>query len=768
VTTLLRRFGILIGTIFIVVLASGLSFGPEVEIEVGPPLMIAQGPLYEYPDLAITPDGSLWITYMGLVGSEEAVYLRPYRDGAFGDSLLIAQGTMAYRPRIAVAADGTVWVSWTQMSNGTPAVFVRPVRDSVPGEPVQVSGGGATAWRQEMVADSRGRLWLAWEETDGTAWWVMATVVENGVARRPRRVNETKARQMRPALIAGKRGEVWCAWDAYLGDYNYDIFLRRLDRQGPAVNLTRSPALEQSPALSVDRDGKLWIAWHSNAAANGAPDIPRWIDVRQWDGKRLRQPEAPMFGRDLSARESMQSFEFPTLLGDGNERLWVFGRPSQGFYAQVFLGDRWSALTSFGLEGWGGRGQMVTAVEAGDGSVWTARRDLDGIVLQRMTWKGEGARRPRLKEVEPNVAEGHAPGWRALRQTEVKVPGRQLYFGDIHQHSSLSDGTGTADDTYTRSRDLYGWDFAALADHEWFVRNRLMPSEWAYIKAVTASFNRPGEFVSIPAYEWTTARLPRGYGHKNVYFLDESTPIYSLADTIANTTPKLFSRLKADGAIAIPHHIGWTGVDWENHDPVVQPDVEIVSVHGAFEYLGNEPITHRGGMPGMFAQDGLARGLRFGLIGSSDGHGLIWHHGVGRKRDPWVQGLAGVWASELTREAIFEALKARRVYATSGSRIQLYFEGDGHPMGSEYRTQAAPTLRSQVVGTGKIRFVSLLRDNEVIYQYGGDAEGGRYGGFTFVDEGVEPGRHWYYLRVVQDDGEMAWSSPVWVEVGGSE
>ena len=85
-------------------------------------------------------------------------------------------------------------------------------------------------------------------------------------------------------------------------------------------------------------------------------------------------------------------------------------------------------------------------------------------------------------------------------------------------------------------------------------------------------------------------------------------------------------------------------------------------------------------------------------------------------------------------------------------------------MGGELTVRGAPTLESRVVGTARVRYVHLLRDNEVVHSFGGDADGGRYGGFTFVDEGAAPGTHWYYLRVVQDDGEMAWSSPIWVTV----
>lgn len=767
-----------------IVMAAACLAGPAAaqDIRVSPPIPLADGALHEYPDLARASDGTLWATYMSLDGTEEVVSARAIRGGVPGAPVELARGAMAYRPRIAAAPDGTVWVAWTGEADGRPQVFVRALRGGRPGPAIRVSRG-EEAWHPDLTVDSRGTVWVSWEERSDALWRVMAAAVsDDDVVRSPFAVTRSDSGQMRPALAAdGER--VWLAWDEYQGGYDYDVAVRRLDREEAPTLLGRAGILEQAPALAPDGRGGVWIAWHSNRADDGTADVPRWIELGRWDGERLSAPAAPMPGRDLAADESIQGFEFASLLPDGDGRVWLFGRPSQGFYAQVFLGDRWSELTPFGIEGWGGRGQVVAAVRGEGGSVWTARRDIGGIVLQRLEWTGGAGRDPVLAAVPrpaspPPTTAAAVAGQSAAGGLDFEVPGYRLFFGDIHQHSSLSDGMGTVEDAYTRSRDRYGLDFAALADHEWFVRNRLLPSEWAYIRAVNASFHAPGEFISIPAYEWTGRRYPLGPGHKNVYFQDESHPIYSLEDSLYDSTPELFEAVKAAEAVAVPHHIGWTGVDWEHHDPVAQPDVEIVSVHGAFEHIGNEPIGHRGGIPGMFAQDGLERGLRFGLIGSSDGHGLIHHHGVGRKKDPWRQGLTGLWAPELTREAVFEALKARRVYATSGTPIRVWIEAEGPAataasngeaparavMGGELTVAGPPSLTSRVEGTGKVRYVHLLRDNEVVYSFGGDADGGRYGNFTFVDEGVPPGTHWYYLRVVQVDGEMAWSSPIWVEV----
>ena len=329
----------------------------------------------------------------------------------------------------------------------------------------------------------------------------------------------------------------------------------------------------------------------------------------------------------------------------------------------------------------------------------------------------------------------------------------------------MSDGCGTVDQCYTCSRYVFQYDFAALTDHDWFTGNLLLPSEWEWIKIVGQLYDQSGNFVTIPAYEWTTLRIPRGYGHKNIYFADWSQPLLPSFE-IAPSTKELIEKLKPLKAIAIPHHIGWTGVDWENFDSELSPCIEIVSAHGAFEYMGNEPITHRGGMSGYFIQDGLTNGMRFGFTGSSDGHGLRYHHGIARKENEWQTGLTAVLATELTRESVLDALKKRRVYATSGVPVKILFSINNTLMGGEVQTASKPEITFDVAGTAPLKYIILIRNNENIQYFGKDIRNGYGIRKTFIDETPKPGKYWYYIRVIQENGEMAWSSPIWVEYLG--
>jgi hypothetical protein len=78
-----------------------------------------------------------------------------------------------------------------------------------------------------------------------------------------------------------------------------------------------------------------------------------------------------------------------------------------------------------------------------------------------------------------------------------------------------------------------------------------------------------------------------------------------------------------------------------------------------------------------------------------------------RQSSFWLAGgLAAVHASERSRNAVWDAMERREVYATSGPRILLWFnafdaEGKKIPMGSRMETDAPPTFEVKAVGAFK-------------------------------------------------------------------
>jgi len=181
----------------------------------------------------------------------------------------------------------------------------------------------------------------------------------------------------------------------------------------------------------------------------------------------------------------------------------------------------------------------------------------------------------------------------------------------------------------------------------------------------------------------------------------------------------------------------------------------VYSSHGTSEYLGNPRPCPGASDERKFMQTGLAEGLRFGVMASSDNHDS--HPG----RSGWGRypgGLVAFVAEELTREAIWQALWDRRVFATSLERIYLEFSIDDETFGGEVQAKGAVRVRYLVIGQTDDLKVFLIRNNQ---EHRVDRTDTGVVEVEFEETPPE-GESFYYLRVVQDNGERAWSTPIWV------
>jgi hypothetical protein len=138
--------------------------------------------------------------------------------------------------------------------------------------------------------------------------------------------------------------------------------------------------------------------------------------------------------------------------------------------------------------------------------------------------------------------------------------------------------------------------------------------------------------------------------------------------------------------------------------------------------------------------------------------------------------LTGIYAEELTAEAVLDALRKRRVYATNGSRIFLDSRANGALVGGEIRSRdGAVKIALKAIGTKPIERATLIRGGVEVKTFEGS--GKRELSVIYDDAGLPSGTHWYYWRIAQEGtppsypgnvkvarGSLAWSSPHWVIV----
>ncbi len=343
-----------------------------------------------------------------------------------------------------------------------------------------------------------------------------------------------------------------------------------------------------------------------------------------------------------------------------------------------------------------------------------------------------------------------------------EAPGYNLYYGELHGHSNLSDGQPTIDDYYKQIRDNAGLDFAALSDHDHGgVGNaELFGEKWDIIRAKAREYDEPGKFSVILAYERDSYPW---YNNMVIYYRDHDGELFRGKTDGEIDREMLLDILKRDDVIVVPHdtYSLEAGADFNTIPPeLFTPLIEIWSRGDSAEYFGNPQNERDVQCEGSFWQDALKRGAKMGCIAASDDHqcfnGITCEGGRHKYSGLGIYpGITGVWAEENTHEAIFDALKKRRCYGFTGGRVYLDFRINGHYMGEEFDHQGVREIYYCVKDEAKIKRVTVVK-NCRDYMLLRRAEQ------FFYDYKAENETDFYYLRVEFEDGRCAWTSPIWI------
>jgi hypothetical protein len=333
-----------------------------------------------------------------------------------------------------------------------------------------------------------------------------------------------------------------------------------------------------------------------------------------------------------------------------------------------------------------------------------------------------------------------------------------ILWGDLHGHSNLSDGTGTPEDFLAYARDVAGLDAVCLTDHDHWGMLALdeYPELWQRIRAANEAFHAPGEFVTVLGYEWTSWI----HGHRHVLYFGAEGGVLSSIDERYETPAQLWDALRGSDALTFAHHSagGPIATNWDFvPDPGLEPVTEVASVHGASE-ASDAPARIYSPLAGNFVRDVLDRGVQLGFIGSGDSHD--GHPGLAHLASPQMGGLAALLTPDLSRAGIREALSERRCYATNGPRLILRAALDGRRMGSTVPATGGPaTVYVRAIACAPIATIELVRSGRVVESIAGDGHWDAEA--SFQPEALAAGEY-LYVRVVQEDGGAAWSSPFFV------
>lgn len=294
----------------------------------------------------------------------------------------------------------------------------------------------------------------------------------------------------------------------------------------------------------------------------------------------------------------------------------------------------------------------------------------------------------------------------------AQTPPLKRYWGDLHAQTGETVGVGTPDEYFRFGRDWGRLDFTSHQGNDFQITDEF----WQQLNDTTARYHEDGRFVVFPGYEWS-ASSPTGGDH-NVFYRREGYPIMRSSHWLvphipanevspAHPADQFYSRVKQNvplDEVLVCMHVGGRYANMRDYfDQELITLVELVSCWGVFEWM---------------LWDAIDKGYIVGVMCNSDGHhGRPGAEDAGMAEFGIENGLTCVLTETLTRDAIFNALKERRCYGTTGARMLLDFAAGERPMGAVCTTQdGAITVSAAVTGAAPLESLQLFQGRQLIQE----------------------------------------------------
>ena len=357
-------------------------------------------------------------------------------------------------------------------------------------------------------------------------------------------------------------------------------------------------------------------------------------------------------------------------------------------------------------------------------------------------------------EVKDSLENSTTQEWK-FTVGEVK---KNLYFGQLHSHTNISDGTGTVDEAYQYAENNAKVDFLAVTDHSnWFDNDKLasiadgsMSEAWKKGLNAADRYNKNGDFVAIYGYEMTWSGSTGGYGHINTF----NTPGFETRTNSKMDLKNYYNALKTQKqSMSQLNHPGKTFGDFSDfayYDAEIDKQVTLIEVGN-----GEGAIRGSGYFPSYeYYTRALDKGWHVAPTNNQDNHKGKWGNANTAR--------TVVEASDLSRESVYDAIKERRVYATEDENLKISYEVNGNTMGSIIPQTDLLEFNVNVedINSGdNIKKISIIGDGgKVVKSIDNINSTTKNWSFT-LDKSTSS---YYYVRVDQADSDIAVTSAVWV------
>jgi hypothetical protein len=776
----------------------------------------------DYPSTCSAPDGSVWAVWQTYSNGGDRLFVSHFANHQWTKPVA-GPGSPGdlYKPACGVDGGGTLWVVWSRQEASNWDLWSSAYARERWSKPEQLTNAKGADFAPRLTRAPDGPLVLVWQAWRNSGFDILLSELKNGRWTEPELVTANAANDWAPDVTVAPNGVVSVAWDSYRNG-DYDVFLRQKKDGGwgPEIPIAAGSRFEAYSSVASDSKGVVWIAYEERTEKWGKDrglaidtsydeldTLTGYCRVRVRclkDGKVFEPAQPP---RLETKPYDWGGDHAPRIVVGGQDRIWLaFRRPTitqagwgTSSSAQRKAGDRsmipigvwwnnyaihlnggaWSAPSSFGDTGSRIDSDMAAAPLPGGGLLGVWHSDSRKFEGENARFPQPGANRvyasslpaPQASNVAahllaitdapPAIPAADAAKERRdverVRNYTVRSGGRtyRLYRGDLHRHTDISwDGPSDASitDMYRYALDAVALDFVAPTDHNQFTGVDLEYVLWRTQKIVDI-FNAPPHFVALYGYERSL-----GYpnGHRNVIeakrgFASFPRTKKATGNGVADDdTRQLFAHVAKSGGITIPHETGEAGTVWRDKS-AVEPLVEIYQgCRHSYECEGAPRTDSRlkprnNYFPGGFVWEAWKKGFRLGVIASSDHQSTHISY-------------ANVFATEATRESLIEAMKQRHTFGSTDNLV-LDFRTEGHLQGDDFASASGRAFHVEVLGTAPIKELVIIRNFQVVYSARSATPSLS---IDWKDTAPAPGGNHYYVRVLQSDGELGWSSPIWV------
>ena len=313
-----------------------------------------------------------------------------------------------------------------------------------------------------------------------------------------------------------------------------------------------------------------------------------------------------------------------------------------------------------------------------------------------------------------------------------------IYWANLHSHTSFSDGEGMPDEAYIYARDSANIDILALTDHTHYMNQ----TGYQYIRNIANQFTEAGRFIAIAGQEFGNLSA---FGHFSIFEADSLCPVsvYNLG-----LTYKWINQKRAYSQFNHPSTGDFEYLAYNRLGDEYLSAIEVVNGSGNYTpYYEELYIT------------ALNEGWLVAPVANQDNHHRMW----GNATTSLGQiPLTGIWADTLTKEVILDAISKGRIYSCeikpSTDKILLkdFSIGDKIMGDVYYTTDRNITMHLEVEANnnfakiylyknGIIKDSLLTNQNQVSWTYTDTITNG-----------------YYFIKGIQQDGDRFWTTPIWV------